>query len=75
VVRKIWENMGVDTSMYASMDGALRDSGSSLPAAFSEFATWCYFVGDKANPAKYFRDGALFFKKSGDTRYSFPPII
>ena len=56
LIREIWTDMKTDPAL-PSMDRALRGHGSSLPAAFAEFAAWNLYTGLNADTVRYYSEG------------------
>jgi hypothetical protein len=57
-IRRIWEAIAVvKTSGIAIFDTVIP---GGLSAALNEFGVWNYFTKDRANPASFYRDGAMF---------------
>lgn len=59
IVRQIWEGMKQAPALE-SMDVVLKSHGSSLESAFAEFASWNLFTGFRADPVRYYKEGANF---------------
>ena len=59
IIKREWEYTK-DYPAVIAIDKALQEYGSSFLAAYNEFGLWCYFTGNRANPEKYFPDGALY---------------
>lgn len=57
VMREIWENVKLMRPQTA-IDQALRGHGVDFAGAYAEWSLWNYFTGTRANPAKYYADGA-----------------
>jgi hypothetical protein len=62
MVREIWEGCatvpGYNTLIVT--DNALSARAASLTDAFTEFSIWNYHTGSRANPTRYYSEGALF---------------
>ena len=59
VVREIWD-LAVTVQSIDATDQALQGHGSSLSSEFQEFSVWNTFTGPRADPTKYYEEGALF---------------
>jgi hypothetical protein len=59
VMRQTWEQVRLTRPMLA-IDNALRLHGSGAVSAFAEWTLWNYFTGQRANPVKYYGDGAAY---------------
>ncbi len=59
VMRQTWEQVRLARPM-AAIDNALRLQGVGVPAAFAEWTLWNYFTGERADPVKYYGEGAAY---------------
>jgi len=57
VMRETWENIKHARPQNA-IDQALRNHGMDFGGAYAEWSVWNYFTGARANPEKYYTDGA-----------------
>jgi hypothetical protein len=56
-IKSCWEEIAKARPLRA-MDVALRRYSSDLATALAEWARWNYFTGSRANPTRYYPDGA-----------------
>ncbi len=59
IVREFWEAIETNTAL-PSMSEVLIRRGQTLSAAYAEFTIWLYFTGYRADPVRYFPEGADF---------------
>jgi len=59
VMRQTWEQVRLSRPMLA-IDNALRLNGSGAAPAFTEWTLWNYFTRQRADPVKYYIDGAEY---------------
>jgi hypothetical protein len=59
IVRSIW-NFAETVQALDAMEQALQGTDSSLKAAFQEFTAWNVFTGVRAEPARFYEEGALY---------------
>jgi len=64
-VRRTWEELALDDGdppdAARAVDAVLRlDQGSSLSAAYAEFARWNMFTGRRADPARSYAEGRRY---------------
>lgn len=59
MMRRSWEFVREERPLQA-IDAALREGGSSFALAFAEWACWNYYTGSRADPAKYYPEGANY---------------
>jgi len=57
IAREFWEAIETNTALL-SMSEVLTQRGQTLSAAYSEFTIWLYFTGPRADPVRYFPEGA-----------------
>jgi hypothetical protein len=59
IIKRQWELFPGRRAMEAIALG-LMESGTTFKNEFAEFAVWNYFTGTRANPAKYYEEGANY---------------
>ncbi len=59
LIREIWER-SVTSRALAAIDEGLRSVGSDLASAFQEFSSWNVFTESRANPDRFYEEGALY---------------
>lgn len=59
VMRDIWEGMKADPFLQ-SMSRVLQRHGSTIESEFSLFSYWNFFTGDRADPVRYYEEGAWY---------------
>lgn len=59
LIRSIWERAETSRALDA-IDGGLRSVGSDLASAFQEFTMWNVFTGDRADPVRFYEEGAAY---------------
>jgi hypothetical protein len=58
-MKHVWTNMKQKPFLESTND-ALLVQNSSMKSAFAEFAIWNYYTADRANPEKYYPEGAFY---------------
>ncbi len=58
-MRRTWEQVRLARPMTA-IDNALRLQGAGAPGAFAEWTLWNYFTAERADPVKYYSEGAAY---------------
>jgi hypothetical protein len=59
LVRQVWEKMETTPALLAN-HLALAERGYTFGDAFSEYGLWLHFTGYRADPARYFPEGARY---------------
>jgi hypothetical protein len=59
VMRQTWEQVRLARPMVA-IDNALRLQGVDAASAFAEWILWNYFTGPRADPVRYYGEGAAY---------------
>ena len=69
IVRILWENYGLEYStgnpvslfpIYNDAIAQVTQGNKTLSDAFSEYAIWRYFTGDRAMPGQYFNEASSY---------------
>jgi hypothetical protein len=58
-LQKMWEGL-TNKQAIRAIEDEINAQGSSFVAALAEFAGWCLFTGDRAQPGQFFDDAGLF---------------
>ncbi len=59
MMRRSWEFVREERPLLA-IDAALREGGSSFALAFAQWTRWNYYTGSRADPARYYPEGANY---------------
>jgi hypothetical protein len=59
VIREVWEGMKVDPFLQ-SANKVLERHGSSIESEFSLFSYWNFFTADRADPVRFYDEGASY---------------
>ena len=59
MIRQTWEE-AANVPPLAAIDNVLRNSGSSLRLAFTEWTTWNYYTGPRSDPDAYYPEGGFY---------------
>ena len=84
IIRTLWENYGIEYAtgnpvslfpIYNNAVNQVTQGEQTLSDAFSDYAVWRYFTGDRSIPGEYFDEGAGYctslITDSTDTQFTF----